>query len=106
LEHPVKGNFNFKLVSGDNQSVMMLGPKEKTIHLSQAERPYSAPELTRIRSEGSGMRLYTYGRIDYEDAFHTERHTNFCFFFEWGSVKGDGAYTISLQTTEHYNDAK
>jgi hypothetical protein len=105
LEHPVKGDFRFTLISGDDPSVMMLGPKEKAIHVSRADKTLAPMELTKIRSEGSGIRLYTYGRIDYEDAFDVERYTNFCFFFEWSDIKGDGTYTISLQTSEHYNDA-
>jgi hypothetical protein len=105
LDHPVKGDFNFTLVSGDNPSIIMVGPREKTIHLSRAERLYSIPELMKIRSEDSGVRLYTYGRIEYEDAFRVGRHTNFCFFSEWGPTKNDGTYIVSLQTSQHYNDA-
>ena len=103
LDYPLPPNFDFSIEIGENQSSMMLGPNEKTLHDSIADVALSANELMRIKSPASGKRLFTYGTVRYADVFKNSRITNFCYFLEW--TVGTDRYTISLHPNDKHNDA-
>jgi len=109
LDYPLPKDFDFPITaSGTNPSVMTLGTGEPAGHESFADEPLSAEELLRIKSEGSGRRLYTYGTITYTDVFERDRYTNFCHYYLWRTErKEDGRHNIviSAHPSEQHNDA-
>jgi hypothetical protein len=104
LQHPLPANFAFAFVpEGRNRSMMMIGPKRRVGHDSLADTILSDAELISIMRTDSGVRLYSFGTIKYEDCFRKPRFTNFCYFLEW-EVTSEG-YSFSVHPTEQHNDA-
>jgi hypothetical protein len=104
LPRPLTENFEFAFIpEGLNRSVMMVGPGRSVGHDSLADAILSPAEMIRIMSADSGVRLYSYGTIRYEDCFGHPRFTDFCYFLEW-EVTAQG-YTFSVHPTEQHNDA-
>ncbi|MGJ4973054.1 MULTISPECIES: hypothetical protein [unclassified Bradyrhizobium] len=105
LPHPLPRDFDFAqlfMPKGRNPSVMMVGPHRSIDHDSHADTILSSSEMIRIKTPESGMRLYTVGKINYEDCFGRRRFTNFCYFLEWQiTPKG---HSFSVHPSEH-NDA-
>ena len=108
VDHPIPISFDYAFPLGENQSVMMLGPGQKTGHHSYADKHLTPIELIKIKSQGP-WRLYNHGTIIYEDTFGTEYWTNFCYFFEfqWSTNMATGLHdsTIAAQAAPHHNDA-
>jgi hypothetical protein len=104
LPYPIGNDFDFVLPTGANPSAIMLGPGGKVSHISEAEKVYSAAELREFQQIGSESRLYTYGSVEYTDAFQIPRFSNFCYLLEWTNVHTT-SHTVSCQATEQHNDA-
>jgi hypothetical protein len=108
LDHPISRDFDFIIPPGDNQSVMMLGPRQSTGHNSYADETLTPRDLIRVKSNGP-WRLYNYGTFTYEDSFGTEYRTNFCYFFDFtfftDMATGENSSVTALQATPHHNDA-
>jgi hypothetical protein len=104
LPRPLPEHFGFAFVpEGQNRSVMMVAPGRSVGHDSLADTVLSDEEMTRIMTTNSGIRLYSYGTIRYEDCFGHPRWTDFCYFLEW-EVTPQG-YTFAVHPTEQHNDA-
>jgi hypothetical protein len=44
-------------------------------------RALAPEETSEIKNENGRMRLYVFGRIDYDDVFGQHRHTDFCYIY-------------------------
>jgi hypothetical protein len=104
LPRPLPDDFDFSFMpEGRNRSVTMVGPGRNMGHDSLADTILTPAEMIRIKSADSGVRLYSFGTIRYEDCFGKPRFTNFCYFLEWEfTSKG---YSFSVHPTEQHNDA-
>lgn len=103
LPHPLPPNFDFTSTpKGRNPSVMMIGPRRRVGHDSFADAILSPGEMIRIKSPDSGLRLYSYGTINYE-TFGRSRYTNFCYFLEWEITPQGEAFNV--HPSEQHNDA-
>jgi hypothetical protein len=104
LPRPLPDNFAFDFIpEGKNRSMMMVGPGRSVGHDSLADAILSDEEMISIMRSDSGVRLYSFGTIRYEDCFGHPRFTNFCYFLEW-EVTTEG-YSFSVHPTEQHNDA-
>jgi len=105
LPYPLPAEFDFDATpKGRYPSVMMVGPNSEVGHDSLADIVLSPIEMANIMREDSGIRLYSYGTVKYEDCFERSRFTNFCYFLGW-NITPEG-YTLSVHATEQHNDAK
>jgi len=104
LPRPLPENFAFAFIpEGKNRSMMMVGSGRSVGHDSLADAILSDDQLILIMRADSGVRLYSYGTVRYEDCFGHPRFTNFCYFLQW-EITGQG-FTLSVHPTEQHNDA-
>jgi hypothetical protein len=104
LPHPVPPGFDFTIKPpGRNPSVMMLAPRRRVGSESYADTVLSQEEFNQITDPKSGVRLYSFGTIKYEDAFSRPRFTNFCLFLEWEKTSTGLAFNV--HPSEQHNDA-
>jgi hypothetical protein len=104
LPRPIPENFKFDFIpEGLNRSMMMVGSGRSVGHDSLADTILSDAEMINIMRLDSGVRLYSFGTVRYEDCFGKPRFNNFCYFLEW-VITTDG-YSFSVHPTEQHNDA-
>jgi len=95
LPIPLPPNFNFSLVPHPNPSVATLGSQQDNTMFPATEKLYTTNELIDILLLNK-VALYTYGTVTYEDTFGETRHTEYCYFFAWGS-KGIPMWMLTNQ---------
>ena len=99
LPFPLPADFAFPLPDAPGGSESTLGHGQNLIMGGVVNRIYSEEEAAEIRT-GRTKRLYIYGTANYEDAYHIQRYTNFCFSVIWLGDKGSmGVFT------KRHNDA-
>jgi hypothetical protein len=104
LPRSLPEDFTFAFIpEGLNRSMMMVGSGRSVGHDSLADTILSEAEMISIMRADSGVRLYSFGTVKYEDCFGKPRFTNFCYFLEW-VITTDG-YSFSVHPTEQHNDA-
>jgi hypothetical protein len=102
LPYPLPDDFNFALQRNGIPSVDVLGPRQRVGNTSCfAEKDTTVEEWREARSEHGNLRIYTYGTVNYRDAFSDKvnRHTNFCYCFAWDAKRA------SIETYQTHNDA-
>jgi hypothetical protein len=109
LAHPLPPEFHFPTYDpNQNPSIMTLGAGLRAEQASFADQVLDEAEMMRIKSAGSGRRLYCYGTVKYHDVFNRQRHTNFCHFFEWSFENLPANKLIpriSVHPSQRHNDA-
>lgn len=99
LEFPLPSNFTFPLPDVPSGSESTLGHGQSLIMGGIVSRIYSEEEAAEIRA-GLTKRLYIFGTAKYEDVYHVQRYTNFCFGVIWLGDKS----SMGVLTNRH-NDA-
>jgi hypothetical protein len=93
FQFPLPADFTFSLPDIPAGSESTLGHGQGMIIGKTANRIYSEEEAAEIRAVRT-KRLYIFGTANYEDAYHIQRYTNFCFSVIWlGDKNSIGVYT-------------
>lgn len=98
LQFPLPSDFTFPLPNVPGGSESTLGHGQSLIMGQVVDRIYSEEEAAEVRA-GLTKRLYIYGTANYEDVYHNQRYTNFCFSVIWGDKDCVGVFT------KRHNDA-
>jgi len=70
----------------------------------------TADEARSIKTLTGDVRLYVFGKIDYNDVFGDAHHTEFCFMYygemqNWPNNGGEGFNSTQARYCENHNDA-
>jgi hypothetical protein len=99
LSHPIYRDFDFTFSMGDHPSSLTLGRDDLVRHPSPLNTIVSQEQFDDFAYPNGTSRIYTYGRITYEDIFKVEQYTNFCFFIEWSETEAWA--NIIMMQVEH-----
>lgn len=75
----------------------------------RARQTLTGPEYNLVHAREGQLRVYIFGRVEYEDIFRVSRFTNFCFMY-YGSDTWEGKSPIAYHPTQakycdKHNDA-
>jgi hypothetical protein len=105
LDHPIDAKFDIRLPADPDKSMITIGAGGELMFDAEADKIFSANEITEITNPKSRKRLYSYGTVKYQDIFGRKQYTDFCLFFETHRNNPKRELRTRVSAPEHHNDA-